>query len=657
MKRDEALELIKSETMFWSRIGFGLNPPVLDENGEETFHETLEENIRYCKQVVDAGAKILVSNLPTGWVGIDKYDYRATDKTLDMIFKECPDVYYIPRIKINPPFEWQKDNPDELYIYEWAKFKDSKEISECVGTSMQDGTGAIDKTRWMGHQSFSSIKWKNDASVALRRIIEHLENSPYADRIIGYHIGYGKCGETHFWGDSADFGKTNKREFYKFGLDKYKTVEELSDAWGRQEISPENVPLPTNEKRYNEICDLDSFFHMGDVNILYRDYNEFRRKTAIDLLETFCKIPREMTGKLVGFFHGYIMHSSADYCGHTDLEEALDCENVDYFAAPKSYYRSEFQEPGGSYCAPMSVNRKKLWVDEIDVRTHKAKLNEKKYNATETFEQSKWVLWREFAKNEMSGSAYWYMDLGPGWYDDENILEEMNKIINMRKKLSEKKHESIAEILVVVDEENEMQTTQNYNFHIRALQDSAYEAAMIGAPYDFYRQKDLGEIDLSKYKLVIFLNAFSLKYDEFVKFGFLEDTYFIWNYAPGYINSDIEKLTGMKIKETGLYEQFPYIEIVPDDSVEVLENYDEKLTEYVNIPALENVPKKGIKTAIKEKNVLVALPSLNRNLIRKIAEMAGCNFYAPPGSIVYADNRFEAVFSEKGFEFNLKDYK
>ena len=49
MKRDEALELIKSETMFWSRIGFGLNPPVLDENGEETFHEPLEENIRYCK--------------------------------------------------------------------------------------------------------------------------------------------------------------------------------------------------------------------------------------------------------------------------------------------------------------------------------------------------------------------------------------------------------------------------------------------------------------------------------------------------------------------------------------------------------------------------------------------------------------------------------
>ena len=45
----DAIEMIKSEVLFWSRLGFGINPPVINEYGEETLFEPLEGNIKFCK--------------------------------------------------------------------------------------------------------------------------------------------------------------------------------------------------------------------------------------------------------------------------------------------------------------------------------------------------------------------------------------------------------------------------------------------------------------------------------------------------------------------------------------------------------------------------------------------------------------------------------
>ncbi len=659
MKAEEALKLIDNELIFWSRLGFGTDPPVLDENDEIILHESIEQNMKYCSQAFGTGIKILSSNLHSGWVGIDKYNYKTTDKVLDALFSKHPDVYYIPRIKLNAPFEWQEAHPDDLYIYENADFKNSDEIKACIGTDMQDGPGSIDRNRKMGYQSFASEKWAMDAKEALRRAIGHIEEK-YGDRILGYQVGYGKCGESHFWGDSADYSVANKKTFYEFGVKKYKSAKALSDAWRIENITPENIVIPKNAERYKQGAELDEFFNMGDGHVIYRDYNEYRRELSLSLVNSFCKVAKEKSGgKLVGIFHGYIMHSGADYHGHTDLEEILKCEYIDYIAAPKSYYRNAYGEPCGSYCVPMSVNRKKLWLDEIDVRTYKsiqAEYSGGEVNGTAgSIEETKWVLWRELARNEMTGSAYWYMDLGGGWYDDDEILKELGKLYEMRKTLSEKKHESISEILLVVDEENMMMTTPSYKFHLRALQDTACEAAMTGAPYDMYRQKDLPEIDLSKYKLVIFLNAFSMDYKEFSDLKFADNTHFIWSYAPGYINGDTKKLTGMDIKETGQFEEFPYLEIEAGDGVEVIEAYDEIPMEYENIPKLENLPKCGIKTAMKGNHILAVLPSVKRNIIRSFAEKAGCRMYAPLNSIVYADNRFTAIFDEAGYTFKLNE--
>ena len=662
MKSKEALKLLDNELIYWSRLGWAADPHVVDDKGEVLLYEDMEVNMKYCRQMIgECGIGVLCSRLPVGWTDVDTYNFNTADKVLDALFAEFPDLHYIPRLTLNAPWGWQKANPDELCLYETADFKNSDEIAAAVQTPMQDGRGAHIKDSVFAFQSFASKKWLHDAKVALGLMIEHLEER-YGDRMIGYHVEYGKCGETHFWGSSADHSKVNKKAFYDFCIKKYGSAGKLSAAWGTENITPENIKIPENAERYKKGPELDSFFHMGEENIIYRDYNEYRKALSLEIVNTLCKEAKEKSGgKLVGLFHGYIVHDGADYHGHTDIEELLNGEYVDYMTAPKFYYRCEYGEPCGSHCPPMSLKRKnKVWIEEIDTRTHMPAMGKfttgpviPPIGHANNMDETRWVLWREFARCEMSGAVCWYMDLGGGWFDDEDILKEMTKINDMRHTLSKMKRESVSEILVVVDEENQIMTTQDHGFHVRALQDTICETAMTGAPYDMCRQKELAEMDLAKYKLVIFLNAFLMSYEDFSKLKFSENTHFIWNYAPGHIKGDTTKLTGMKVKETGLFDNFPYLEIMPEDGVEVLERYGESALEYKKIPKLEGLPLSGIKTAVKGNSLLAVLPSVNRQIIREFAEKAGCRMYAPAGSIVYADNRFTAIFNDNRFEFKL----
>ena len=584
-----------------------------------------------------------------------------------MLFAACPEVYFIPRIKLNPPYDWQRAHPEELYLYEEGAGLSAEEIAGMVDTVYQDSTGSVSKPGLkegkkvrpnLGHQSFASEIWRKDAGDALRRLIDYLEASPYADRILGYHIAYGKCGETHFWGNDelkCDFSKPNRRAFYAFGVKKYGSAEALEQAWGVKISTPEECPVPNYAMNRGEAADLEEFFHNRESDRLYVDHQEYRRELSHEVLHGFAHIAKEMTGKAVGSFHGYILSVGANHHGHTDLQLVMDDPDVDFIAAPKSYYRTGYGEPGGSYCVTQSVNRKMLWVEELDNRTHRAM--PKILSATENCEQTKWVMWREFSRNEMTGSSYWWMDLGDGWYDDPELLAEIGKIYEKKQKLAKMEKQSIAEILAVMDERTYLHITQHKDLHFRMLQDTLCELAYSGAPYDLYRQEDLGEIDLSRYKLVVFLNPFEISAEEFAKYSFAPGTRFVWNYLPGGNLSEAEKLTGLPLRESGKNDGFPYLEILPGEGVTEYRRYGDAEEDRGKMPEIWDALKEGtdgvpvgkVSTAGKGMHTVCALPAPDRRLLRALGEEAGCRFYAPVGSIVYGDSRFLGIFDQKDF--------
>ena len=684
------IEILRKNSAFWSKLGFCYDPPRLDSNGKPiVFFDDFSKFAGYHRDFAAAGVKIHTSILFNGWVGVNRYDYSLTDQVLDSLFKDNPDIYYIPRIKLNVPVEWCKNNPDDVCVY-FDGPRETEAIRSLVGTEKHDILG-YDSPKgyytaggWqddrpnvggvISNQSFSSEKWLADAGKTLVRLLEHLENGPYGKRIVGYHIAYGVSGETCMWGRFSgkfgDYGINNRRAFFDWGIKEYGSLKSLKEAWNEPEITRENTEPPPPRRRQRQAGNLRDFFRVDDCICV--DYDRFISEVNAKAVEHFCSLVKEKTGKAAGCFYGYFLECfNAAYTGWLSYERLLNSPNVDFFAAPKSYYRSGPGEPGGELAPAQSVNRRKFWMDELDNRTHLCVTAEKQ---CENISETQTVMWREFAKNMAHGSGFWWMDLGGGWYDSPEVLREVAAIEKTAVNLRNKPEKSVAEILLVVDEESEYHHICNISFHSALMKDMVRNINLCGAPTDMYRLKDLENLDMAQYKLIIFLNTFKLSTDQWerIEACISKDATLLWNYAPGILNpefsvSNIEAITGLKVQEKSGY---PYPELFPEpgsvfEGAETLKPVAELSVDY---PLLEIIPleesqvlaKYDDNTAAivsnlhKGRNIIYSvLPFLQPEHLHRIAASAGCHMYAPADCSVYGDSRFIGIFPRT----ELKDAK
>lgn len=516
MNAQKALEIMKTSTFFWSRLGFCYDPPMLDDNGKPlVFDSNFDFYTKTHDCFADAGVKIHTCILHAGWVGVDKYDYSLCDSVLDAIFSSGKVEYFIPRIKLNVPVEWCRENPTEVCVYSDGP-RDAESVRALVGTLKQDYLGYESKVGYynangwqdtrpnvggvISMQSFSSKKWLHDAGVALEKLVQHIENGPYADKIIAYHIAYGVCGESNMWGQKSgkfgDYGVSNQQNFLDWALKKYGSKKALESAWGK--IDGDIVPPPEARESKDYILFRDD---VRDRRAL--DYDTFVYETNTDAISHFGAIVKRITnGKAVGAFYGYIMYMArCVYAGHIGWQRLLDCPNVDFFAAPKSYYRCAPGEPSGEMAPTVGVNRKKYWVDECDIRTHLVK-GDVNSNAS-TLEETTTVHLREFCKNLSHGSGFWFMDLGGGWFDDEDIMKNIALLAKAGERIRKKPHESVAEILVVADENGILHSSPSL---IPLAEDSLRNLQLCGAPLDVVFTHDLDEMDLSGVRLIVLLH-------------------------------------------------------------------------------------------------------------------------------------------------------
>ncbi len=659
-------EFLKNNPVFWSRLGFCYDPPLKNKSGEPlVFTENLTKDGDRHRAFSKKGVKIHTSILHSGWVGVNEYDYRLTDKVLDEVFRNNEDIYYIPRIKLNVPIDWCRENPEEVFVYDEGP-RDREEIRSLVGTLRQDYIGYDSPKGYyqagdykdtrpnvggvIARQSFSSKVWQRDAGVALEKLIDRLEGGKYGDRIIGYHIAYGVSGETVSWGRVSgrygDHGIANRRAFYDFGLKKYGSKEALCEAWCQKDITGESVVIPSMDERAGKTFDITEFMRGRACDTVSVDYDEFTSQVNADALLHFAKIVKEKTGKLAGCFYGYFMHiDNAAYAGHIAIEKLLDSPYIDFFAAPKSYYRCGPGEPGGELCPSLSINRKKLWVDEMDNRTYLAGKEEIPENSDgeSKIDTDSWlsknagesisVMLREFSKNLSRDSGFWWMDLGGGWYDSDFLLSTVGKCVDLNRKIREKTHESIADILIVVDENSAKYTRANKTLREGFMEDFIMETAMSGALADVYRLSDLSEISLKKYKLVVFAYTVYIEpeYFEKVRGRMREDVTVMFNFLAGAWNksgfdiSNTEKLTGYKITPT-----------------EPCGSYD--------IPMIN-----AEKTPHTRDNIILnTTPYLSHKEIRETARNAGCHIYTDAeGITLYGDSRFLGVFNDRAVKAEL----
>jgi hypothetical protein len=663
--------------MFWSRIGFTQNPTRLDSSGNPLFYDNdFSTAIRENSAFEKAGVKIFTSIIHNGWTGVNKYNYTAVDSTLNILLKGHPDRYYLPRIKLDVPTEWALENPEDLFVNFYGP-RDKNDILTLAeklekywDTAGWSGGVPVNEGL-VGLQSFSSAKWKEDAGKALKRLIKHLDASPYADQIIGYHIAFGACGETVRWGTwsmsdvaKGDFGINHRKAFYNWCIKKYGTLELLQEAWSDSILDENNFEVPfLFDSLKNKNC-LRDFFLVREEDQRKIDYNVFLSQTTADAIEYFGKIVKDETGgKPVGSFYGYLFVQNAAYSGQLAIDQLLNSSWVDFLTLPKAYYRSAPGWAGGEQGPSLSFSMKKIFIDELDNRTHLS--NPGDISRANNMEETRSVLWREVAKNlSYRNQNWWWMDLGSGWFDDSLIMDEISKLVKLSKSVRDRKWNSISEILYVIDDHSFYRMNNSYGFVNGSrggiINEMESELKLVGAPVDIYRLCDLNDITLSQYKLIVFANAFHFEKGQWerIRNRIPKTATIIWNYAAGIRNPDfsvtnvkevtgfsIEPYSGTKVDISNGYNilnDFPLIQIAPDSEQSVLDKY----------------PDGSIMTSLKINNeggktILCAYPNLKASKLREMAVDAGCYMYAPLNCTVYADNRFIGIFPKEAIHYNL----
>ncbi len=632
--------ILRNETIFWSRMGIGIGFKALDENGNpvignDTFSEVEDHKLFY-----NRGVKIHSFILESGWVGDGVYNFTTTDKTMDAACSIGEDVLLIPRIKLDPPYDWLKKHPEEVFVY-YDGPRTPEEISAMVDTPLHDclGYDAPDGM-YMGNpkynrpnvggkisnQSFTSDKWLHDAKEMMRVLFAHLEEK-YDDKILGYHLAYGTSGETLMWGRISrrfgDYGITNRRKFKAFLKERYGIEGEMG----------------TPEERYCKRATASEYMRENDP--ISRYYDEFMGEENSKSIEFLCKAAKEFAPtKLTGVFYGYFMGiAESGYTGHTHMQRLLDSPYVDFFAAPKLYSRCAPGDSGGEHSISQSVNLSKVWLDECDVRTHLAAPDTPKAWKSENMLQTRNVLIRELSKNLSHNSGFWLMDLGGGWYRSEEMMDLVSELDDINRLIKAKPYESMSDVLVLADDMSTGISSVGWSV-------SAFSADLIcnlkrsGVLVDIYRTADIKNIDLSRYKLVIFSYDFRLNRDtlNFVKER--TDATIMFQYMAGccadgnFSFENTKNVTGFSLS----------------DNKEISED------SFPNVKITNNVLFETAQGSFAERKedgrtfIMNTIPKLSTKKLKEVVKNAGCHIYCDADYTLHGDNRFLAVIaSDKEF--------
>lgn len=693
-------DALQNNSVFWSRLGWPYNPPVADENGKTRMMLSDDSpEKKFHRDFMEAGIKIHSTILFSGWMAPGKYDYSATDKALADLFAAAGEsALYIPRIKLDVPPAWCAENPEDTTVY-YPGGLSKGEIAELACTPAHDWLGMEYKNGYstdtkmrgnkdprpnvrglIGLQSFSSEKWLRDAGEALRRLIRRIEGGKYAKNVIAYHIAYGQCGETSFWRGwekndyrFGDYGINNLRAFYDWGIKKYGSREALAKAWKQPEISRGNVKLPTPMRRELHWNSHAEFFRAFEEDKICIDYEKFCGEANVRAIDYFSKIVKEESGKAAGAFYGYYLFvPRAAYNGHVEFDALLKSPNVDFLASPKGYRNVAPGESGMEQTPPMSVNLDKIFIDELDVRTHLSLWPDAK-----NMEGTRTMLWREFAKCMQSRSGFWWMDLHGGWFDSPEIMREIEKIEAAAKQIRAKPPKRTAEVLIVSDNESFLYSKPSWQLHRDLVVDTISRIRMAGAPADHYRLADLGRIDLSGYKAAVFINCVRITDERWAEISrrLRPDATLVWHYAPAvwgekYDPARGEKITGFKLAERKTRKV---------ETVEFADGSGKKLSKDFSAPSSHNPlekpyptfsadPSNGAEVLAKysdgsaafaklrrggRNSYFVSLPVLDSGSYRKIFDAAGVRAPAPAECAVYADSRLCGIFPKNAVKFKL----
>jgi len=611
------------------------------------------------RNAVDSGCKIMRhgASFQNFWIGEDKFDFSSVDRCLDTVANYAPGTKIIISVNTGMPRWWLAKNPGDMTAYFGGK------------------TPQRDKDL----QALASKNWLKDARIGLRALIRHLQNSPYADMIIGIGLSEGWNSEW-FWSYADDKNKfamsgyspADHATFRTYLKERYRSDEVLQKAWNRKDVTLENAPMPTDKQWYGGSVGvfLDP---QKDMQVI--DWFRFRNRSIGEAITTLARyVKEESNGKwLAGAYYGYLLAFSNIYhrlqtVGHLDIERVARSPYVDFLTAPSYYtWRHAGQGDAIMQAAESFTAHGKMIIVEQDLRTFGETSNyEIKNGMLSTPEQSVGGLDRAIALTMTRGVGTHWLEMYENWFREPLLINVMKEGIEAYEALGEVKGTTPVEFALVSDPESAMYVKINMGdgVHVASIGEMQRRLTETAMPYRHVLLKDMLEKNVvPEHKFYIVNNLFML--DDAERSALMErfkkeKAVVLWLYAAGVSTPEqgpsVEKMSeflGIKFRmDTG--NDRPAINLVPGYSVKRAVNFnltspwfypvsgfDEVIGRTANgNPALVKWQKDGVT------HYFSTLMNLPPALIRDLAERAGVHCYSKSGDPVLAGNDVVALHAK-----------
>lgn len=535
------------------------------------------------------------SNYGAAWVGDHQYDFTALDRQMEMFMKFAPEGYFMLMVQLDMPEWWRIENKCPWYSY--------THLGEAV----------------------LEEKWVQDACDYLQAFIRYAEEK-YGDKVFAYSFSAGSCTE---WFDEWDYEKVSERKAADY----------------RVKTGDPDAPVPTIE----EIRSTSFPSLRGDDSAVYQ-YQKYCADLIPDLALRFARCAQEVLNhqKILGIFFGYtdLPIRWQNQTGTNGYEKVWDSPDIDMLFSPAAYQTRELHQVSSyQYTVDSISNHDKLYLHEIDHRTYLAHYPMDNFTMMNSIYQNEeetiTVLRRELCAAAVKDGALWWFDFMGGYYASPGMEEELRIQMEVLKKLYAHPHRSVAEIAVFVDPLSFLRMHDEALMPQDCVQHNRDSLHNCGTPYDYFNLKDIANIDLTQYKMCVFLNAVEISetVKEIIRTKLADKTK-VWIYAPNWASGGMDKVCSIKLREVDMPEgKVQYGNDLfgfsnPTSPMFAVDDSDAEILAYYT----DGTP----ACARKGGDVYISTGNVPSNLWRDLARKAGVHIYADTQGALYADSRFIA---------------
>jgi hypothetical protein len=518
---------------------------------------------------------------PPVWKWNNIYDLDAFDRQIGDILEAIPDAKLMCMIDLNTPHWWTR------YLGAFGvKYDSFYELGKIS----------------------NSQTWRQDTFEYMQTLLKHAEEK-YSDNIVAYILGCGGATEWHdrSRGEESIYRSTAYRQWL---LGHGKTPTDIPVRTARDGGSYDfNKTYVDACSYYNGIDPTGCYDHLfpngagllrtPEKNQEALDYWRFCNEFNADTVEFFLGKARKIIRPKaeLGVFFGY----SGSCCtmvssGHLTYEKLLESPELDFFMAPIGYRGRGMGQGSTSMTVRESIRlRGKRMLQEMDQRTYTSnrkladfieladplKNNAKEVEwqdttdskeLTQKFSLASDGVWkndeeivagmkRDAAFCLINHDSLWWFDMWGGFYKGEKVFGTLKQLKQIWDEQVEYSCAEVSEVLMVEDPDN-MYLLNDMDSRCGTFHNKTKDAlSTIGMPYTVCSFDDIEQLDMERFKTVIFCHPFELtdKHNDVLKRLVLKDgRSVLWLYGPGIVNNgkwepvNVKKVCGTDFKTEGV---------------------------------------------------------------------------------------------------------